>query len=54
MIKNNSLEDFKEFLKSYIALPENEWDLIKTEFEQQVLKKNEMLLRLNKSKEQQQ
>lgn len=44
MINNNSIENFKEFLKTYITLPENDWEQIKTEFEPQVFKKNEMLL----------
>ncbi|WP_159520642.1 Crp/Fnr family transcriptional regulator [Sunxiuqinia indica] len=44
MIENYSIEDFKDFLKTYITLPENDWNQIKAEFEPQVLKKNEMLL----------
>ena len=44
MIKNNSIEGFKEFLKAYITLPENDWTQIKAEFEPKVFQKNEMLL----------
>lgn len=44
MIENYSIEDFKDFLNTYITLPENEWNQIKSEFELHVYKKNEILL----------
>jgi len=44
MIKNHSIENFKEFLETYITLPENDWNQIIVDFEPQVLQKNEMLL----------
>lgn len=42
MIPNHSIENLKEFLKTYITLSENDWNQIRADFEPQVLQKNEM------------
>ena len=38
------MNDFKEFIKIYTHLPENDWNLIKREFQKETFKKNAMLL----------